>query len=146
MKIDPFGRPTVPSGSDHYIFTRDIRPSVHFLKIRKTKQTSVERNNDRYWWDRTVDLAEGIIDDTRFLCNLLWKFSLHSAHIFFEHLTISDLLFHISGFLGISSEHEKPGCEPVQAMDGPKVFQVVFLGQDENHCVVTVATTRMDLD
>ena len=51
LSIDPLGRPTDPTDSDHY-FRTDFRPSVcpHCSKYRETKQTSRE-NNDHYWWD-----------------------------------------------------------------------------------------------
>ena len=31
-------------------------------------------------------------------------------------------------------------------MDGPQVLQVVFLGQDEDYCVVAIAAAWVDLE
>ena len=49
--------------------------------------------------------------------HLLRKFSIHSADVFFEHLSITDLLFHISSLFGVAAEHEKAGSEPIQSMN-----------------------------
>ena len=54
--FDPLGRSTVTASSDHYMY---VRP--HFSKFLKTKQTS---SGMVIAAGGTVDLAEGIIDDT----------------------------------------------------------------------------------
>jgi hypothetical protein len=76
---------------------------------------------------------------------LLWKFSVDTTHVFLEHLSVPDLLLHISGLSGIATKHEKTGSQPVQSVNGSKVLQIVFLGQNENDCIVAVTTTWMNL-
>ena len=46
----------------------------------------------------------------------------------------------------LPAKHEEAGSEPVQPVDGPQVLQVVFLGQDEDHCVVAIAAAWVDLE
>ena len=77
--------------------------------------------------------------------NLLGKLALNTANILLENLSVSYLLLHLSCLPRVSSKHEQAWCEPVQAVDCPQVLQVVFLGQDEDHGVMTVATTRVNL-
>ena len=48
--IDPKGRPTVTSGSDHHFHTCCLSVRHHFSKFHKTKQLSSE-NSDCYWRD-----------------------------------------------------------------------------------------------
>ena len=76
---------------------------------------------------------------------LLWKFSLHSADILLQDLSVPDLLLHLSGFSGISSKHQQTRCQPVQSVDGPQILKVVFFSQDEDNSIVSIATTRVDL-
>ena len=79
-------------------------------------------------------------------CYLLREFSVDPADILFEDLSVPDLLLHISCLFRIAAKHEEPRCEPVQPVDRPQVLQVVFLGKDENHSVVTISATWMDLE
>ena len=46
----------------------------------------------------------------------------------------------------LPAKHEEAGGEPVKPVDGPQVLQVVFLGQDEDHSVVTIAAAWMHLE
>ena len=46
----------------------------------------------------------------------------------------------------LPAKHEEAGGEPVKPVDGPQVLQVVFLGEDEHYCVVSVSAARMDLE
>ena len=77
--------------------------------------------------------------------NLLRKLSLHPTDILLENLTISDLLFHLTGFSWISAKHQQSRGEPVQSMNGPQVLQIVFFSQNKDNSVVTISATRMDL-
>ena len=77
---------------------------------------------------------------------LLREFSLYTTNVFFEHLSISDLLFHIPGLFGISTEHQKARRQPVQTVNCAQVFQIVFLGQNEDYCIVAVSTTGVNLN
>ena len=78
--------------------------------------------------------------------NLLWKLSLHPTHILLHNLSVPYLMFHFSRLPRVSPKHEKARCEPVQPMDGSQILQVVFLGEDEDHGVVSVTATGMHLD
>ena len=77
--------------------------------------------------------------------NLLWKLSLDSADIFLEDLSVTNLLLHLPGLARVATKHEQTRGESVQTVDGAQVLEVAFLGQDEDHSVVSVAATRMDL-
>ena len=75
----------------------------------------------------------------------LWKFSFDAADIFFEDLSVPNLLFHVTRFLGVSPKHEESRCQPVKTVNCPEVLQIVLLGQNEDHSVVTVSATWMNL-
>ncbi len=77
--------------------------------------------------------------------SLLRELSFDPTHVFFEHLSVADLLLHVPGFFGVSSKHQKTWSQTVQAVNGTQIFQIVFLGQNEDNCIVTVATTGMNL-
>ena len=76
---------------------------------------------------------------------LLWKFSLDPADVLLEDLPVPDLLLHVPRLLGVPPEHEEPRRKSVQAMNGAQVLQVVLLGQDEDHGIVTISPARMYL-
>jgi hypothetical protein len=76
---------------------------------------------------------------------LLWKFSLHPANILFGYFSVSNLLFHFSSLFRASSEQKQAGCESIQAMNGPKVFQLMFFGQDEDNGIVPISSAWVDL-
>ena len=77
---------------------------------------------------------------------LLRKFSFNPTYVFFQNLSVTNLLFHVSCLFGVSSKHQQTGSESIQAMYCSQIFQIVFLGQNENDCIVTITTTRMDLE
>ena len=74
------------------------------------------------------------------------KFSLYSTDIRLPNLSCPDVLLHFSCFLWVSTEEEEAWGETVKAMYGPQIFQAIFFGKYENHCIVAVSTTRMDLE
>ena len=78
-------------------------------------------------------------------CSLLWKLSLNSADVLLEDLSVSDLLLHLPSLPRIATKHQETRCESVKTVDGSQVLEIIFLGQDEDHSVVTVSATRMDL-
>ena len=77
--------------------------------------------------------------------NLLREFSVNPADIFLENLSITDLLFHVPSFSRISTEHQKSWRQSIQSVNCPKISQVVFLGKNEDHSVVTIATAWVNL-
>ena len=77
--------------------------------------------------------------------NLLREFSVNPADIFLENLSITDLLFHVTSFSRISTEHQKSGRQSIQSVNCAKISQVVFLGKNEDHSVVTIATAWVNL-
>jgi len=79
------------------------------------------------------------------ISNLLRKFSLDSANVFLLNLSGPDLLLHFPGFLRVPAEQQKAGSQPVQPVDGSEVLEAVLLRQDEDHRVVAVAATRVNL-
>ena len=77
--------------------------------------------------------------------NLLRKLSIHSTYVFLQNESVADLLLHLPRLPGVPPEHEETRGEPVQPVDSPEVLQIVFLGQNEDHSVVTVSATRVNL-
>ena len=61
-------------------------------------------------------------------------------------MSIPDLLLHVASFARIPAEHEKSGRQSIESVNGAQVPQVVLLGEDEDHSVVTIATARMNLN
>jgi hypothetical protein len=60
-------------------------------------------------------------------------------------LTVPDLLLHVASFARIPAEHEKSGRQAIESVNGAQVPQVVLLGEDKDHSVVTIATAWMNL-
>lgn len=109
----------------------DLKEIVNFqLNIREKRNTQTGDINSKFCLNEIL---------------LLWEFSFYTADVFLEHLSVPYLLLHVPGLLGVATEHEQSGSEPVEAMDGSQVLEVVLLGQNEHHGVVTVAPARMDL-
>jgi len=79
------------------------------------------------------------------LCLALRELSLHPADILLQHLPVPDLLLHLPGLPGVPPEHQQPGGQAVQPVDGAQVLQVVFLRQYEDHCVMAVSSTWVHL-
>lgn len=61
------------------------------------------------------------------------------------HLSVPNLMLHLSRFLRRPAKQQNSAGEPVESVDGPQILQVVFLGQYENDRIVSVATTGMYL-
>ena len=108
------------------------RQSFHFLKIYHPQITYL------------FQFSLFFIKSNKFY--LLWKFSFNPTYIFFQNLSVTNLLFHVSCLFGVSSKHQQTGSESIQAMYCSQIFQIVFLGQNENDCIVTITTTGMDLE
>lgn len=77
--------------------------------------------------------------------NSLWEFSLDTANVLLLHLSISDLMLHLSRFLRTTSEQQQARRQPIQSMYRPQVLQIVFFGENKDHCVVTITAARMNL-
>jgi hypothetical protein len=75
----------------------------------------------------------------------LWKLSIDPADVLLENLTVPDLLLHVSGLPRVPAKHEQAGGEPVEAVNGAQVAEVVLLGEDEDDRVVAVPAARMHL-
>lgn len=75
----------------------------------------------------------------------LGESALDPAHVLLVHLPVADLCLHDARVPGRPAEHEQPAGQPVQAVYGPEVAQVVLFGQHEHHRVVPVTAARMDL-
>lgn len=73
------------------------------------------------------------------------KLALDSAHVLLGDEPRPDLLFHGARLLLGPPEQEQPGREPVEPVDRSQVAQIVLLGQDEGHSVVSVSAARMNL-
>jgi len=75
----------------------------------------------------------------------LRKTPFHATHVFLLHLSSSDLQFQFAGFFGSAPEQKKTRCQSIQSVNCSQVFQVVLLGQNENHGIMSISPTRMYL-
>lgn len=83
--------------------------------------------------------------DRDWICHLLGEFSLHTADVLLLHLSISDLVLHLSRLLRAPAEEQQPGRQSIQPMNRPQVLQVVLLSQDKDHRVVPITSTWVHL-
>lgn len=90
------------------------------------------RHTRRVFWD--------------WICHLLGKFALHAADVLLLHLSIPDLVLHLSRLLRTAAEEQQARGQSIQPMNRPQVLQVVLLGQDKHDRVVPITSAWMHLN
>lgn len=80
------------------------------------------------------------------ICHLLWEFTLDTADVLLLHLSVPNLVLHLSRLLRAAPEEQQPRRQSIQTMNGPQVLQVVLFGQDKHHRIVSITSTRVHLE
>ena len=98
-------------------------------------------------WFATVrgKISVRLLNSLRSCSCLHREFSFDSTHVRLSNLSRANVLLHFPGFFGVPSEEQKSGRQPVQAVDGPKVLEAIFLSKDEDDGVVSITSARMNL-
>lgn len=76
---------------------------------------------------------------------LLGENTLDSTDILLVHLSVSDLLFHLTRLLWTTPKEQETRGESVEPMNRAKILQIELLGKYKDYSIVPVATTRMNL-
>lgn len=79
------------------------------------------------------------------LHNLLGELSFDATDVLLLHLSVPDLVLHLTRLLGAASEQQESRRQPIQAVNRPQVLQVVFFGENKDHRVVAIPAARMNL-